>query len=251
MIDKLATMLHGISNNKGYSVSSVFTDFLDYTLGFFNPTGKPIIGWSEKYSREDSSHFFDILQTYLFTMQEEIKNKYWYDAFGDLFMAIHPKGQRRGQFFTPPSLCDMMAELSLEDYNGANEHKTRFGQRIIINDCSAGSGRCLLAAHAIFVKNKNRKPYLVAEDLDVTCCKMTAINMAVHGCFGEVICHDTLAEPKKVRQGWIINETMYPFPTPIPSIRPCDEEQMFYTTRHRKSNVVTKEENACKQLQLF
>ena len=34
-----------------------------------------------------------------------------------------------------------------------------------------------------------------------------------------LVCHNTLAEPDKVRLGYIINETMYPIPSDLPSIR--------------------------------
>jgi hypothetical protein len=87
-----------------------------------------------------------------------------------------------------------------------------------------------LAGHAKYVHIYNRQPYLSGEDIDSTCCKMSAVNMAVHGCFGEVVCHNTLCEPDIVRAGYIINETMYPIPTPVPSIRRCTDPRAFVCT---------------------
>jgi hypothetical protein len=60
---------------------------------------------------------------------------------------------------------------------------------------------------------------------------MAAINMAVHGCFGEAVCHDSLAEPDKVRLGYIVNESMWPFPTNVPSIRKEKDPMRFVATR--------------------
>jgi hypothetical protein len=60
---------------------------------------------------------------------------------------------------------------------------------------------------------------------------MAAINMAFHGCFGEAVVHDTLTEPGEVRLGYIINETMYPFPTDVPSIRKETNPLKFTATR--------------------
>ena len=91
--------------------------------------------------------------------------------------------------------------------------------------------RNLLAAHATFIKNNREKPYLIAEDVDAMCCKMSAINMMVHGCYGEVICHDTLAEPKSVRIGYIVNEGMYPLQPGFPTIRIKTEPEYFVCTR--------------------
>ena len=55
--------------------------------------------------------------------------------------------------------------------------------------------------------------------------------MAVHGCFGEAICHDSLCEPDKVRLGYIVNESMWPFPTNVPSIRKEMDPMRFVATR--------------------
>ena len=76
-----------------------------------------------------------------------------------------------------------------------------------------------------------RRPYVSCEDLDYNCVKMSAINLAFHGCFGECVCHDSLCEPDKVRLGFIINETMWPFPTGIPSIRKEMNPLRFVATR--------------------
>lgn len=194
-----------------------------------------------------------MMRTYFELMEYELTKKSWYDAWGDLFMSIHVKGNNNAQFFTPPCLCDLMAETSLSSYHGEDPTtRTTFGKRIVINDCSGGSARNLLAAKAVFDIRGWKEPFLVCEDIDSTCCKMSAINMAMHGCFGEVICHDTLCEPDKVRSGFIINETMWPMPTNIPSIRPCDDERRFFGVglwKERKRPVDT--EGKPKQLTLF
>jgi hypothetical protein len=76
-----------------------------------------------------------------------------------------------------------------------------------------------------------RRPYISCEDLDYNCVKMAAINMAAHGCFGEAICHDSLTEPDNVRLGYIVNESMWPFPTNLPSIRKEMNPMRFVATR--------------------
>lgn len=257
-VKMLESQMNDLARDKGRDVTNVFVDFLDYIIGFFNPLQTPIQGWSEKYEQADNERFYTMMRTYFEVMECELKRNTWYDAFGDLFQSIHVKGNNNAQFFTPPCLCDLMAEASLETYHGEEPTtKTIFGKRIVISDPSCGSGRNLLAAKAIFDRKQWREPYLVCEDVDLTCCKMSAINLAMHGCFGEAICHDTLCEPDKVRFGYIVNETLYPFPTNIPSIRPCNDERRFFGTRiwqERKqraevSNTPDKEQP--KQLSLF
>ena len=53
-------------------------------------------------------------------------------------------------------------------------------------------------------------------------CMMTVCNMLVHGCVGEVICHDSL-QPKAFTDGWKVNQAL-PL-TGIPSIRRMKEEE--------------------------
>lgn len=248
--------MNDLARDKGRDVTNVFVDFLDYIIGFFNPLGTPIQGWSDKYDKADNERFFTMMQTYFEVMECELAKNAWYDAFGDLFQAIHVKGNNNAQFFTPPSLCNLMAETQLENYNGEEPKTlTTFGKRVVISDPSCGSGRNLLAAKAIFDKKQWREPYLVCEDIDLTCCKMSAINMAMHGCFGEAICHDTLCEPDKVRFGYIVNETAWPIPTGIPSIRPCADNGRFFVTRlwreRKQKKSVNEGKEQPKQLSLF
>ena len=128
------------------------------------------------------------------------------------------------------------------DISEAHGAETPFGHRVCINDPAAGSSRLLLAGASIFrkmqkdqlgydeVMQDSRRPYLIAEDLDYNCAKMSAINMAVHGCFGECVCHDSLVYPEGVMLGYIVNETMWPFPCPIPSIRKVTDPMRFVCT---------------------
>jgi type I restriction enzyme M protein len=87
----------------------------------------------------------------------------------------------------------------------------------------------LLAGHALFVEKGLRKPYLIGEDLDAMCCKMSAVNLMSHGCYGEVVCHNTLTEPGEVRMGFVVNEGMYPF-VGIPTIRRENKPELLVTT---------------------
>lgn len=228
---ELENKITNFAHEKGKQTIGVLENLLDYMIGYFDPTGTPNKLW--RYKEEDNQKFYDMMCSYFQLMQRELKTKDWFDAWGDLFMSLITKGGNKGQFFTPPSICTLMSEITIDEEPQATQ-QTTFGKRVIVSDCACGSSRNLLAAMAKFEQNGWKKPYLVAEDVDYLCCKMSAVNLAVHGCFGEVVCHDTLAEPDKVRYGYIINETMYPFPTNIPSIRPCSDSNRFIGTNIRK-----------------
>lgn len=240
-IRPLEKLMNDFCRSKGYDTNQVFTDFLDYLIWLFNPAGGKIDGW--KYSSDESKKFFEMAGTYLKIMAQQTQELGWYDAFGDLFMALHPSGNGKGQFFTPPSVCNMVAACNMRGAN-LEEYETRtpFGKRICINDPAAGSSRLILAGNKVLlemmkndlhyddIKIAANRPYLVAEDLDYNCVKMSAINIMVHGCFGEAVCHDTLCEPEAVRAGYIINESMWPFPTNVPSIRMEMRPERFVCT---------------------
>ena len=222
----LETMISTFANTKGIQKLQVLEDLLDYTIGYLDPTGQPVEGW--KYTKKDNAAFFDMLRTYLKVMEDKLIVNDWYDAFGDLYMSLVPRGGGKGQFFTPVDMCNLMAETQIRRDHVVEGQMTNFGRRIVVNDPAAGSSRCLLAANAKIINTYKQKPYLVAEDLDAMCCKMSAVNLALHGCFGEVVCHDTLCEPMEMRIGYIIGETNYPFTTNIPSIRRVKDKSKYF-----------------------
>ena len=89
------------------------------------------------------------------------------DCLGDYFMEIL-SNERKGQFFTPPSVCDLMA--SLTEYNSGT-----------VADCCCGSGRMFLSVAKI-----NRNLTFHGADIDYQCCQMTLINMCLNGLYGTV-----------------------------------------------------------------
>ena len=223
-------MKYGI--NRGETLSAL----LDYIISYFDPEGHPVDGW--KYNIEQNACFYNMMSKYFNVMQEGLKRNGWYDAFGDIFMEWAGSKNTLGQCFTPAAVCDMISEITFSDTKPEKNSRTIFGNRVTISDCACGSGRLLLAAAAKLEKLHADKPYLVAEDIDSMCCKQTAVNMMIHGCFGEVVCHNTLCEPDTVRFGYIINEGMWPLSPGIPTIRRFTDTNRFYAIhiwRQRKN----------------
>lgn len=224
----IADELNAFVQKNGLNHLKVFSDLLDYIIGGFDPEKKPIDGWG--YDTVQTSSFASMAHAYFILMRDRLESCEWYDAWGDLFMDLVGNfAGYRGQFFTPESLTDTMAALvSPERVRQAK--CGAFGVRTVINDPACGSSRTLLSIHASLVRQGKDKPYLIGEDLDHLCVKMSAINMCVHGCFGEVVCHDSLEEPGSVRFGYIVNEGMYPFPG-VPTIRRFDDPAIFISCR--------------------
>lgn len=226
---QLTSMIQSFACKNGKDTKQVLGDLLSYIIGSFNPEPEPEPYW--RYTKEQNVEFHRMMVDYFRVMKEQTVHNEWYDAWGDLFMELTPKGGARGQFFTPADLCDLMAESIVDTSREPDKVCGAFGRRVLIGDPAAGSSRNLLAAHARFVHDNKRKPYLVAEDLDLMCCKMSAVNMMVHGCFGEVICHNTLADPKGLLVGYLVNEGMYPMQPGFPTIRVKKEPEWFVSLR--------------------
>lgn len=222
-------MIQSFACENGKDTKQILDDLLTYIIGSYNPEPEPNPYW--RYSKEQNLQFYRMMCAYLRVMYDKLRRHEWYDAWGDLFMELTPKGGARGQFFTPPSVCDLMAESNVDTAMEPTTPCGGFGRRVAISDPAAGSSRNLLAAHARFIHDNRRKPYLVAEDLDLMCCKMSAVNMMAHGCFGEVICHNTLTDPKGLLVGYIVNEGLWPLPGGMPTIRVKKEPQWFMSLR--------------------
>lgn len=224
----LADKINVFVQKNGLNHLKVFGDLLDYIIAWFDPERKPISGWI--YTAEQDVYFKEIMYTYLSLQNDQLAaGAEWYDAWGDLFMdMVGNFAGYRGQFFTPEPLCACMAELIGQ---ARTSHKCNaFGERTIVNDPACGSSRTLLATNAAMLKEGKAQPYLIGEDLDHLCVKMSAINMCVHGCFGETVCHNSIEEAGSVSFGYIINEGLYPFPG-LPTIRRFEDPEKFICCR--------------------
>lgn len=165
----------------------------------------------------------------------------WIDFFGTLYEKEYQtsgKRDKHAQFFTPPSLCDLMSELM--------EINTDDNKKKYVNDCACGSGRTLLSH---FAKSEDKKMYYIGEDNDLTSVKMCALNMMIHGMRGQVVFHDTLAEPNNYDFGFEVNEVRYPIPVPYYSLRVIKKPKKENSKEDVKENnkEMNKEKSSPKQ----
>lgn len=171
---------------------TVFEDFLDFSLLMLSWSKKPD-DFKDLESRwpkvEDQRRFAEMLMIYV-----ELAEGY-NDPLGDLFME-YLSNDRKGQFFTPMSVCHFMAHAVVGDSRKAGE---------TVYDPACGSGRTLLAAAKI-----NPELIFYAGDIDKTCCKMCVLNMMVNQMEGEVAWMDSLG--MKHWQSWHLRKVTAPAP---------------------------------------
>lgn len=124
--------------------------------------------------------------------------------YGDLlgtYFEEHISLGEKGQFFTPESICQLMARMTMD---ASAEGKT-------VADPACGSGRNLLAAAQLAPRNT-----FFAQDVDGLCAKMTVLNFYLNGLSGEVAWMNTLS--LEHYQSWWVN-------VGGPGIRPVAREQ--------------------------
>ncbi len=127
----------------------------------------------EKYNKTDLEDFAKLFGIIWVEYLTNVEEKTWSDPLGTLYEEITSrfKSQMLGQFFTPESVCNLMASITA--------NKDEFGQNI--NDPCCGSGRMLLAH-----ENISKGNYCIGADIDPVCVKMSALNLALHGIKGEI-----------------------------------------------------------------
>lgn len=105
----------------------------------------------------------------------------YHDPIGDIFMGRISHGDH-GQFFTPESISLLMSEIIMGD---------KLHDGMTVNDPACGTGRTLLMALK-HIRAKGYEPKLYANDLSMTCAKMTLLNFCINSVDGAVTCGDAL-----------------------------------------------------------
>lgn len=209
-VRELEKLIDDFTYRHGLDVRNVFRDLLRYIVqGFSLPDTPPLKDWP--YTKEQNRAFYDMYAAWIRIMSRQIVLHGYYDALGDLYMALTSKrGQQySGQFFTPTDVARLCQEIVMNKNGNGNIQS--------IYDPAAGSGRMLLATKA-----DHPRSYMVAWDIDYTCCLMCVCNFLINSCVGEVVCIDTL-RMDGFRGAWLVNEAYYR--TGTPSVRRLNEQE--------------------------
>ena len=174
-----------------YDKMDVFDTFLEWIMWGFCADNSMNWDSGKKYKPEQQAMFLDLFKEWVKVIDKQVNaDGKWYDLFGTYYEAYVASKSRRdckGQFFTPPHVCDLMAQI-VDGQVGES-----------FNDPCIGSGRFGLAYHTHNIGN-----YLYCSDLDRTCCMMSVCNFIVHGCMAEVVWQDSL-NPDSWLGGWRVN----------------------------------------------
>ena len=118
------------------------------------------------------------------------------DFLGVLYGDLGLLTSRKGQFFTPMSVCQLMAGMQLTEEDV--KRKITENGYIIINDPACGAGATLIAA-ANRLRNMGvnfqTSALFVGNDIDPVVAKMCYIQLSFLGCPGYIAVANTLSDP--------------------------------------------------------
>lgn len=158
----------------------VFTVFLDYLLAAFDWVNKSQ-KLEDSYQRLNHPKKAELLRDMMIELGNlSDRNGAGYgDPLGEMYMHLSLVNKKIGQIFTPEEVSSLLAMLA----SGTEKRS----QQTTVYDPAVGSGRMLLAAAKI-----DRNQFFYGSDIDLVCCKMTAINMLMNSLKGEIAHMDSL-----------------------------------------------------------
>lgn len=149
-----------------------------------------------KYDKREQEMFPDLVAELVDALERNPEQ----DFLGSVFMELNLGSHWHGQFFTPYSICECMAELSCHDA----AEKIREQGFITINDPACGAGATLIAAcHTIGRAlekdglNWQNHVMVTGQDVDQVAGLMCYIQMSFQGAAGYVKIGNTLTDPMR------------------------------------------------------
>ena len=137
----------------------------------------------KKYSSEELNLFTQILAELVKIMEKCAQNRKLQDVLGQLFHEFGLHNERRGQFFTPQIVSDMMALMMLGD-SIQEIKKCGFASFKTLGEPACGSGVMMIsAANAMQKAGYNYCTQMVADctDIDISCVHMCYIQLSLYG----------------------------------------------------------------------
>ena len=209
-----------VSDNHGVKQEERLDAFCDFIISLFSTDSYKPEGFKPDVATPENNDYVTLVSIWCWMVAKEMEMGNSFDLFGQLYeqmFLLKSKASSNGQFFTPDSLCRLMADITEDD---VEEKVSNIGP-VRVRDPACGSARTLLAH---FMKKTHDNPaisgryYYEAADIDLPTCKMAACNMMIHGMQGKVVCQDQLSLPTPTAI-FYINEVRYPFPSGMYSIR--------------------------------
>ena len=194
-----------------------------FALTIMNPLTKQLYSESEELQKvwqEREDRYMQIIKKYkkdevqtitemFAALVEEFQIHPFQDFAGQIYMELGISNNNAGQFFTPYSVCGLMAQVT-QDHESIRQTVKDKGWYCMY-DCACGGGATMIAgleqANNEFHRLNWRNPVMVnANDIDIVCCSMCYVQLSLIGVAAIVTCSNALMqgevnfydEPEKV-----------------------------------------------------
>lgn len=141
------------------------------------------------YRESERAQFPDLLDILVNALEQNPDQ----DFLGEMFMVMELGSHWHGQFFTPYSVCRMMAKMQIT----SSEKEVKARGWVGVNDPACGAGALLIAARNEFADHGIGwlQTFFVAQDIDQNAGLMCYIQLSLLGCAGYVVIADTICNP--------------------------------------------------------
>ena len=168
-----------------------------------------------KYSKREQEKLAEALSQLVLALQYEQSICGPTDILGQVFHALELHSKYKGQFFTPPSVCEMMGKITLDGDN-LSAIVEKKGYISVCEPCIGSGGMILGAAKAMADKHLNYQTQMLVTgiDIDIKCVHMAYLQLSLLGIPATVIHGNSLTDevwsswytPMYVVGGWATKE---------------------------------------------
>lgn len=150
----------------------------------------------KKYNKEEQQIFPELVAQITMALEDNPEQ----DFLGKIFMGLNLGNGTNGQFFTPYHICELMAEIAMDNV----EEEIKQKGYISVNDPCCGAGATLIAGiHAIRKRLEKCEPAMnyqnhvlvIEQDIDEIVALMCYIQLSLLGVAGYIKVGNSIVEP--------------------------------------------------------
>ena len=200
-VDPIIGTLEEIQS-RGHSYWTVYTDWLDLMMYALQGDDDSYLEVVERYDNDRPQGEREIdLYSQAFGQLQQGMAATNVDLLGEVYEQMAMTSDAFGQYFTPQHVCDAIAAMTMTFEDTSKYTRTN---PPTIADPACGSGRLLVYAAKNAPEDVPRVVYY-GKDKDVTCAKMTALNMCLFNMSGYAVHGDSLKVER--RRVWATQST--------------------------------------------
>ena len=143
-IKEFVKYLNEVSDNHGIKQEERLDAFCDFIISLFSTDSYKKEGFKPSVETQGNLDYMVLVGLWAGMVSDEMEKGNSFDLFGQLYeqmFLLKSKASANGQFFTPDSLCRLMADITDSD---VEENESDKGL-VRVNDPACGSARTLLA----------------------------------------------------------------------------------------------------------